>query len=555
MGVGKHWRSLRRLTLIVPLVALLTAPFHGASAAPAGQQAVVDEIGRQVSQVRGLPLSGSTPVTTLSRPELVSRLSKELNTDQAVREFLTSQMLLEVLGAMEQGFDLRQLQLRLLEEQTLAVYDFNEKAMLLVADAAGGDLGSDTRLVIAHESTHALQDQAFNLKRILPADAPNSDAAMAARALVEGDAMLTMRIWGRQFLLPGEKRALGDDTPPPPDPVLDGAPPLVRGELLFPYDAGWIFAQLLYQDGGFDAVNKAFARPPTSTEQILHPEKYTAGEQPVTVTIPPLERWLGSSWVTRRTDVFGELVLRLLLEPTMGWPVAEAAAMGWGGDAYTILEDVTGRRVVAMLTVWDTEGDAAEMYNAWSKSVPLVFKDEARPALSLPSQTRWVTDEYHIQVITTGNTVRLVYAPDAATVDLVDSALASATTGEPASVPAPAPSTLPAPAATVTPADPTEPDDPDSPSDPTAPVEPGNLPAPAAAPSPEPFGPRPGTGSTDPGSPERPAAEPGDSRFSPPTVTASPEPVATPDEEPEPLPTLPPPPMEPPGDIVTGEDD
>jgi hypothetical protein len=506
MGFGYHWRSLRsisRFALLLPLLALLIGPSHRAVAAPAGQQSVVDEIARQVSQIRGLPLKSSPPAVAMPRAALVQRLSKELNTDLAVREFLTSQMLLEVLGAMERGFDLRQLQLKLLDEQTIAVYDFDEKTMYLVADAApGGDLGADARLVVAHESTHALQDQSYNLKRILPADPPNSDAATAARALVEGDAMLTMRVWGRQFLRPGEKRALGDDAVPAKDPVMDSAPPLVRGELLFPYDAGWVFAQLLYQDGGFDALNQAFTRPPTSTEQILHPEKYTAGEQPVTVTIPPLERWLGSSWVTRRTDVFGELVLRLLLEPSMGWSTAEAAAQGWGGDAYTILEDTGGRRIVAMLTVWDTEEDAAEMYNAWSKSVPVVFKATAQQTLALPSQTRWSAGEYQIQALTTGKTVRLVYAPNAATLDLVDSVLADAATGVSPSTPA----NPPAPSSSGS----------------------GNLPAPAA-PSPAPVGPVPGSGDSAPGIPERPRGQSDDTRFAPSvTPAASPEPAFTP---------------------------
>jgi hypothetical protein len=510
MAYGALKRALARLTLLLSSLALLLGSSHGVTAAPGDQQAVVDEIGKQVSQVRGLPLSDSTPLSVLPRADLVSRLSKDLSTDKAVREFLTSQMLLEVLGAMPRGFDLRQLQLSLLDEQTIAVYDYDARTIFLVADAlTGGDLGADTRLVVAHESTHALQDQAFGLKRILPADPPNSDASTAAHALVEGDAMLTMRIWGRQFLRPTEKRALGDD-PTQPDPVLDAAPPLVRGELLFPYDAGWIFAQLLYQDGGFDALNQAFARPPTSTEQILHPEKYTAGEQPMSLTIPPLERTLGSSWVTRRTDVFGELVLRLLLEPSLGWPRAEAAAAGWGGDAYTILEDTNGKRVVAMVTAWDTEDDAAQMYNAWSDSIPMLFAD-AQPTLSIPSETRWSTADYQIQVLTTGNMVRIVYAPDTATLGLVDGVLAG-----------------------VTPEG-------------GAPVPPSNLPAPSSSPVPLPTGPLPSeTGPRTPSIPERPSSD-SDSP-NPPTVTATPVPAFLPPTSSSPTPDLPAPePMSPTG--------
>lgn len=412
MTGGQPNRALSRLILSLVTLALTVGVSHGAWAAPAGQaEAIVEEIQRQVAQVRGLEARRTTPVVTLPRSALVERLSRTINTDQSVREFLTSQMLLEVLGAMQRGFDLRELQLRLLAEQTVAVYDFETRAIYLVAEYAGGDLGADARLVVAHELTHALQDQHFDLKRVLPADPVNSDAATAARALVEGDAMLTMRIWGRQFLRPNEKRALGDDATSP-DPVLDSAPPLVRGELLFPYDAGWVFAQLLYQDGGYAALDRAFARPPRSTEHILHPEKYAANEAPVAVEIPPLERGLGGSWVTRRTDVFGELVLRLLLEPDVGWPTAEAAAAGWGGDAYTILEDDAGRRVVAIVTVWDTEGDAAEMYNAFVQSVPAHYKGNQQRTIAMPSVARWKIPEYQVQALKTDNVVRIIYAPD-----------------------------------------------------------------------------------------------------------------------------------------------
>jgi hypothetical protein len=240
--------------------------------------------------------------------------------------------------------------------------------------------------------------------------------------------MLTMRIWGRQFLRPNEKRALGDE-PVPADPVMDSAPPLVRGELLFPYDAGWVFAQLLYQDGGFAALDQAFARPPRSTEQILHPEKWSAGENPVSVTISPLERQLGGTWGTLRTDVFGELVLRLLLEPSVGWPTAEAAAAGWGGDAYTILEDGSGRRIVGMVTVWDTEGDASEMFNAFTRSIALQYKGQQQRTMSLPAINRWSIPEYRVQALKTDNVVRFVFAPDDATLDQVDALLADSAIG------------------------------------------------------------------------------------------------------------------------------
>jgi hypothetical protein len=538
MTGGQLNRALSRLILLLTTLALTVGIAHGAWAAPAGQaDAIVEEIQRQVAQVRGLEARATTPVVTLPRSALVERLARAINSEQSVREFLTSQMLLEVLGAMQRGFDLRELQLRLLSEQTVAVYDFETRSIFLVAEYAGGDLGADARLVVAHELTHALQDQHFNLKRILPADPENSDAATAARALVEGDAMLTMRIWGRQFLRPNEKRALGDEATTA-DPVLDSAPPLVRGEMLFPYDAGWVFAQLLYQDGGYAALDKAFARPPRSTEHILHPEKYAANEAPVAVEIPPLERGLGGSWLTRRTDVFGELVLRLLLEPDVGWPTAEAAAAGWGGDAYTILEDDAGRRIVAMVTVWDTEGDAAEMFNAFVQSIPARYKENQQRTIALPAVARWTVPEYQVQALKTDNAVRIIYAPDDLTLNRVEAQLGGTSispSGPIAPPPVPAsPSVLPPDA---TPATPTLPPAPGSePGRFSTPIAPGLSETPEGQPDEDPS---PGPPGQDlppaqplrpPGNaPPRPESPPGEDLQSAPTPpTIQPPPRVTP---------------------------
>jgi hypothetical protein len=548
MTGGQPNRALSRLFVVLTACILAFGVSHGASAAPAGQAgAVVEEIQRQVAQVRGLEARAATPVVALPRAALAERLSRAINTPESVREFLTSQMLLEVLGAMQRGFDLRELQLRLLSEQTVAVYDFETRSIYLVADHAGGDLGADARLVVAHELTHALQDQHFDLKRVLPANPENSDAATAARALVEGDAMLTMRIWGRQFLRPTEKRALGDDAMAA-DPVLDSAPPLVRGELLFPYDAGWVFTQLLYQDGGYAAIDRAFARPPRSTEQILHPEKYAAGEPPIRVEMPALERGLGGSWATRRTDVFGELVLRLLLEPDVGWPTAEAAAAGWGGDAYTILEDDAGRRVVAMVTVWDTEGDAAEMYNAIVQSIPAHYKENQQRTITMPSVARWTIPEYQVQALKTANVVRIIYAPDDLTLNRVELQLGGSPISPsgpvmpqpplPGAVPA-SPSALPSDAAPATPTLPPAPGrEPNRSSTPTAPSpngtpegEPGEgqedgppgQPLPPAQPM------QPSGGAPPPA--EAPAAAASRSAPTPPTIQPLPRVTPRPTEE------------------------
>jgi len=451
MTTGFPVRFAARLGVIILAAFFLVVISRGAWASPLPQaDTLVAEIQQQVAEIRGLEIKSETPARLLPRSALVQRLGRELNTDTSVRSFLTSQMLLEVLGVTKRGYDLRDLQQRLLEEHTLAVYDFKDRTIYAAAEAfEGGDADVSGRLVLAHELTHALQDQHFSLQRILPAEPENSDVAMAGRALVEGDAMLTMRIWGRQFLRPTDKRNLGNETTPA-DPVLDDAPLLVEGQTLFPYDAGWVFAQLLHQDGGYEAVNRAFARPPRSTEQILHPEKYQAGENPVSVTIAPIEQGLGGTWKTLRTDVFGELVLRLLLQPSAGFPAAESAAAGWGGDAYTILEDGDGRRIVALMTVWDTEGDAAEMFNAFAESIPAEYVANQRRTIAQAGLGRWTIPDYQVQALKTDNTVRIVYAPDASTLEQVDVLISAARIG-PSSPVAPPPTAPPAPVIPPTP--------------------------------------------------------------------------------------------------------
>lgn len=485
-------RISRRFVSTLAALAVAATVAHGALAAPTAQSsAMLAEMRQQVSQIRGLELKAETPVVPLARSSLVDKLARAVNEPRAVREFLTSQMLLEVLGAMPRRYDLRQLQLQLLEEQTLAIYDYDERVIFLAAEVSG-DLSANERLVLAHELTHALQDQHFGLRHVLPQNPQSSDADLAARALVEGDAMLTMRIWGRQHLRPSDKRSLGDD-PAPTDPALSSAPPLVQGELMFPYDAGWIFAQLLYQDGGYAAVDRALQNPPRSTEQILHPEKYLAGEQPVTVSITPLEQALRNGWRTLRTDTFGELVLRLLLEPGIGWPEAEAAAGGWAGDTYTILEDERGRRIVGMVTVWDTDAEAAQYYNAFAANIAAQFGAGAARTVTLASLARWTTPEYQIQVIKTDNVVRVVYAPDATTVEQVETELSEASIGaapsapRPGASPADAPATAPSPTpqttrtATPTPST-TLPGSEDEPVDIEEPASPTRTPTPSLRP-------------------------------------------------------------------------
>jgi hypothetical protein len=414
-----RFRLAPRLALTTLAILLLVRGVATLAAAAPAADEDLDRLRDQIAQVRGLSYKSAPRVASIDRAALATRLARDFDTPKAVRDALTTQMLLEVLGASTPSVDLRALQKRAFAEQAVASYDQDEHTLYQASD---GSVTAADRLRLVHELTHALQDQSFDLGRILPEAPQNADAALAAQALAEGDAMLTMRLWGRQFLRPDEKRTLGDGSAAS-DPLFEGVPTFVRGELLFPYEAGASFAQRLYQDGGFEALNRAFFDPPRSTEQILHPEKYASKHPPIPVTIPVLDPWVAGTWRTLRTDVFGEIGLRLLLEPHVGYPTAETAAAGWGGDAYTILEDGDGRRIVAVSTAWDTEPDAAEFYGAYVSAITARFGANASRTINEPSRARWSVPGYQVQVLKTDTRVRVIYGPDDWSVEVVDGLL------------------------------------------------------------------------------------------------------------------------------------
>jgi hypothetical protein len=127
------------------------------------------------------------------------------------------------------------------------------------------------------------------------------------------------------------------------------------------------FVQGLQSRGGWKAVDDAFAKPPASTEQVLHPEKYAAGEAPAAVSLPSdLAAKLGSGWSVPLVDTFGEFQLGVWLRnsPGIDKATADAAAAGWGGDRIAAIKGPNGAWGVVLRTAWDTAKDAGEFETA-----------------------------------------------------------------------------------------------------------------------------------------------------------------------------------------------
>jgi len=266
--------------------------------------------------------------------------------------------LLRTLGLIEGDLDLAAIE-ESTDERVLGFYDA-ERDRLLVR---GARLTPAVRRVLVHELTHALDDQRFDLDRP-EVDQRDDESALAFQALVEGSASL---VESRYFAsLPADARRQADIEA---DPVPSGqdVPRVFEALLSFPYLAGESFVDSVIRNEGRERLDRAFAAPPTSSKEILHPERFLAGERPRPVRIPPSDR--------RAVDggVLGELVLRLVLQSSIDRASATRAADGWGGDRYVAWDDRDGRLCVRVDVVVVSPADRSELLDAlrrWAQRHP-----------------------------------------------------------------------------------------------------------------------------------------------------------------------------------------
>ncbi len=312
---------LRAAALIVASFLLaLAAPFSNAqqpsgqtSAAVARNAAVVaatEEVLRETSELRELKVLRPVRSGAQSRPEIERMIMRNLDEESSPAEMRASELALKKLGLVPAHFEYRSFIINLLTEQVAGYYDPKQQQFYL---ADWIDLDGQ-KPVMAHELTHALQDQHFNLRRFENWPKGDGDRELAIHALIEGDATLAMYAYVRRNPLSAIAlaRAMGMDEGG--SQRIDSAPRALRESLMFPYERGLTFVEQLYGRGGWSRVSQAFTDLPQSTEQILHVEKYLAREKPVKVELPDLSARLGRGWKQTDADVNGEWGLYLILD-------------------------------------------------------------------------------------------------------------------------------------------------------------------------------------------------------------------------------------------------
>jgi len=345
-----------------------------------------------------------------NREDMRAMLIKEIDSEMTPEEFRASELGMKALGFLPREFDLKETMIKVYSEEIAAFYDTKTKTMHLIKEPEekvkqepsflekllGKKEGFDkdqNKTVIAHELTHALADQNFDIESLQKKIEDDDDRSLALSALIEGEATLTMigaqmedwsgnetkalpaDVLNRVFGLMMPFMSLGGGK------SLQEAPVILSETMIFPYLRGLVFCAYLTNDRGWQAITDAYKRPPLSTEQILHPEKYFSEiDAPMAIDLGELKKVDG--WKELARNVVGEMQLAILLRVHGG----KNASTGWDGDRYAVFEGPDHRLGLVWFSTWDSAKDAEEFelgYREFQKTKPDLKVVEGRDAAFL----------------------------------------------------------------------------------------------------------------------------------------------------------------------------
>lgn len=345
------------------------------------------EIQRSVSDLRGLPIKRRLKVGVYDPAALRKFVLTELTRGDGGKRLAHTGAALSLLGMAAPNWRMREGVIELLQEQVGGLYDprtreLRLKRAMITAGPVNplrklllGDPQDEARIVMAHEITHALQDQHYRLGKMARDRPHNTDLEVAIAGLIEGDATVAMMAWFMQRQGRGgasEIFAAGDAMATvfkltmkvarvgllPDTAALSRSPRWLQDRLTSPYVDGM---GLCLRAGSWRAIDQLYKHPPLSTEQVLHPRKTLSKhrDDPITITTPDLSAILGKGWHRVWFDTLGELGARSLFGVAEPDAIGERRAAGWGGDRWDLYSK-GDRKALVWYASWDTEADAQD---------------------------------------------------------------------------------------------------------------------------------------------------------------------------------------------------
>lgn len=346
--------------------------------------AKADQVEQGIQTLRQLKFKAPVPLVVETKDEAETQMETELERDNTDAEMAAEGTAGALLGLYSAGIDLKAQELKLLRSQVAGFYDPRAHEMVLVEGADDiGFLNNAAEFVVqrdlvgemllAHELTHALQDQNFNLGDRLEALKDDDDRALALKSVAEGDATIagmayvtgTMddatldTITAQLDQLP---KLFAEETP--------GTPEGLSAPLLFQYSEGVKFVAEAYRRGGWKAVDALYAKPPESSHQIIHPEAYfDSPVAPLRVAISGYQPTM-QAWKAVDDFTLGELLVRVILERDLKKHPSEdpgqvALAARWMGDRFVVLQDQRAISVIGIIAFAD-DGAAGKFAIAYA---------------------------------------------------------------------------------------------------------------------------------------------------------------------------------------------
>jgi len=404
MSFGRKWGALLALA-----VCAAAAPSRETKKNP---QATVCEqvpsIARSLAEITGLKLKHPVPCEYISKDEVNSFLKKRVKDVATPEEIRAEELTLKKFGLVPQDFDLAKSTVDLLTEQAAAFYDFDKKKLFITASTPG----DSQEEVLAHELSHALADQYFNLGKYTKQGRNSDDGSTARLAVMEGQATWLMteymaRQSGQTLRghpeLAAAMSAASDSGGGSQFPVFDNSPLYLRLTLVFPYTKGMLFQEALVERDGQQAFAEPFRKPPVSTQQILDPKKYLEGEKPTTPDLPDPHLPHGYKGLVGGT--MGELEHQILLEQYAGKQRAREIAPHWRGCTFELRENKKAGRVVLLYAAqWDSEDTARQYFAAYRQAMGKKWK-KMTVATETPDKVTGTGDDGRFVLERKGDTV------------------------------------------------------------------------------------------------------------------------------------------------------
>jgi hypothetical protein len=380
------------LTLAVALPVRAQSTGGGKPAEEKWTQAELESQTRAImadlERLRGKKFLRPVEVRVSSKEELLTYIKLREDKTTPPEQFAADELIAKLLGALAPDVDLRARMYAMLEAQVGGFYDPDSDSFSLMEWVPRGL----TKIILAHELDHALDDQLADIDGTLKKIGDRTDAILAYHSVVEGSGTAVMTQW---MLQAGDSSSMASLSESQQKEILSmaNAPEWLWKPMMGLYTVGaaflgktssWATAGAKPLDP--TALETAFREPPRSTEQVLHPDKYwneTQRDEPRRIRF---ETDKLKDWKVRREDTLGELLIAIVTTPPalrnqtdfanpmalLGIRFTNEIAAGWGGDGLLLLENGPAR-LLRWVTVWDTEKDAGEFYGAMSQQQPALL--------------------------------------------------------------------------------------------------------------------------------------------------------------------------------------